>query len=759
MSDRRFLKRKGMLMMLVVGALIFSMIIFLSLVNRVRHESSITNRVYLSEKLYQLASAIGRIAVRKLQKDFETRDPEFCQKIIKAAFNGETGLMSEEDYSSVVMGLDVTKGIVKLLENDGGEIEFSVTYVVDLGKERPFRTPIPGLANSPYERHGNIEIRVSATQMGLTKVCRMRKEFLLTRLLAPPFYRFTLFSHKGAAIDKYVANQTHIHDTGELIRNRPMVCINRLIPNKKQNMEGYDFRFNRADNIVKTIDGKPSFVKSGWIYLGGRGNTTDSTGDSGNLVLNVNAGSADDLLNKKFGEYFHFYFNPKSAGWLISKDWTNWLDSRIPGNKVSDDASKIMIALVDYGYYKGLWEIPFRGKLIFATAVNMYKSRINEDIDRGSSMHLFGTPALCTPTLIFGKVKRRYVRTYAFYFPEVSRVYPLRAFTQNLSYTDFISSEVVDWYRSTLGSKADENFIQDFLNVMTTELDVTKYQVGLPANTPPLGGLDPKIVDYEPYLAGLKNICDPGGPDRKWSEVVPKNGYADDDPEKLCRSDYEFKNDEEIRYNGSIRQLNPRKNYLKDRMTYYIEKNGNKPTFLSKCEFFQKNFMVEDRGKKKLYLNCIIGFAGDLVIDMPLEVIKGGIILCDGKVEVQKPIINSFVANGASSISNPDAFGYLTIVAHNGITLGAGKSGSGPLPEIHGFFVCINDGSGRITVTNPLHIIGGVACDIIDDLVKRGCIIEWGFLPEELSGNKDMALQDFYGLSMGPRDIEIISED
>jgi hypothetical protein len=285
-----------------------------------------------------------------------------------AAFNGQTGKMTEVDYSSVVEGLDVTKAIKNLLENDGGDIEFTVKYIVDLGEQFPFSAPINGMTNSPFERHGHIEVIVSATHQGLTKISRMRKEFLLVRLLAPPFYRFTLFSHKGATLDKNLANQTLVNDSGNLMQNRPLVCLNRFVSKKKADVEGFDFRFNRADNIVKTIDGKPSFVKSGWIYLGGRGNTTDTTGDSGNLVLNVNAGSSDDILSSKFGEYFHFYFNSKSAGWMISKDWTKWLDNHIPGNNIDADASKVMIALVDYGYYKGLWDIQFRNKPLFATA-------------------------------------------------------------------------------------------------------------------------------------------------------------------------------------------------------------------------------------------------------------------------------------------------------------------------------------------------------------------------------------------------------
>jgi len=749
--------RRGMLMLLVVGALVFSMIIFISLVNRVRQESSITNRVSNSEKLYQMASAVGRIAVRKLQREFELPVSEFPKKIMDAAFNGQTGKMTEVDYSSVVEGLDVTKALKNLLENDGGDIEFTVKYIVDLGEKYPFSAPINGMVNSPFERHGYIEVIVTASHQGLTKISRMRKEFLLTRLLAPPFYRFTLFSHKGATLDKNLANQTLVNDSGNLMQNRPLICLNRFIQKRKADVEGFDFRFNRADNIVKTLDGKPSFVKSGWIYLGGRGNTTDTTGDSGNLVLNVNAGSSDDILKTKFGEYFHFYFNSKSAGWMISKDWTKWLDNNIPNNNIDADASKVMIALVDYGYYKGLWDIQFRNKSLFGTAVNIYKTRVNEDIDRGSSMHLFGTPALCTPTLVFGKIKRRYVRTYAFYFPECQRVYPLRSFTQNLSYTDFICNEIPTWYRGVMGSNADENFIRDFYSLMTTELDVAKFQVGLPSNSPPLSGIDPKIVDYEPYLTGLKNICDPGGPDRSWSDVVPRNGYVDDGPEKLCKTDYQFNNDKEIYYNGNIRQIIPPAGYLKDRMAYLIEGEGGRPTFLSKNEFFKKNFIVDDRGKKKLILNCIIGFKGDLIIDMPLQVEKGGIILCDGKVDIQQAITNNFLTGEAQS--NADFFGYLTIVARRSINISAGRAGLGPLPQIHGFFVSVGDGAGRVSPANPLHIIGGVASDNIDDLVKKGCIIEWGFDPMELAGDNDFGQRNFYGLTMGPRDIEIISED
>lgn len=757
--------RKGVLIVVVVGVLLFSMIIFASLVDRVRHESAITNRVSVNERLYQVASAVGRLAVRKLQKDFETRDPEFGQKIIDAAFSDKAGKLASVDYTKVVRSLDVVNAIMTQFKKewgDRGSIDFKVTYTADLGIKAPFQAPITGLNNSPYERKGHIEFEVKVTHMGIEKTCRMRKEFILARLLAPPFYRFTLFSHRGATLSSAQANQTLIKDDGKFAGGKkPLICLNRLIKKKRINDADFDFRLN-STNIVRKIDGVPTFVKNGWIFLGGRGPSKDSTGDDGNLILNVLTGSHDDLLQNTFGEFFHFYFNPNSAGWLISKDWTEWFNNKMNTNIIDSETSRLMIAFVDYGYYKGLWTIPFRNNYLFTIAMNFYKKRISDDIDSGNSLHLFGTPALCTPTLIFGKIKRRYVRTFAFYFTQNARVYPLRAFSgadTNAKLFEFASKEVADWYRSLAGNNADELFIQDFATAFSTNIDANSFQVGFPTNTPPLCGLDPEIRDWEPYMMGLHNICDPGGPDRKWSDVVQKNGYIDNSPDPLCKMDYQFSNDKEINYNGNIREIKVDSSYLRDRMSYMIPSEGGQPIYLSKCEFFKNHFITDEKGTEVLYLNQIIGFDGNLVIDMPLQVAKGGVIICNGSIRINAPIINPYLTGGPLSKNNPDAFGYLTFISDKEIVITAGAPGLGPLPQTHGFFIATNGNSGRVSVDKGLHIIGGVASDDIRSLVDNGCIIEWGFEPEEFAGGKDVSSPDFYGLAMGPRDIEIITEE
>lgn len=98
----------GMIMIIVAGVLLVITIFFTSLIGRVRHENAITNRVSVNERLYQIASAVGRLAVRKLQKDFETnneKDPDFGRKIIKAAFANQTGPLAETDYTRRIKSL------------------------------------------------------------------------------------------------------------------------------------------------------------------------------------------------------------------------------------------------------------------------------------------------------------------------------------------------------------------------------------------------------------------------------------------------------------------------------------------------------------------------------------------------------------------------------------------------------------------------------------------------------------------------------
>ncbi|HNV72893.1 MAG TPA: hypothetical protein PKO06_24505, partial [Candidatus Ozemobacteraceae bacterium] len=91
-----------------------------------------------------------------------------------------------------------------------------------------------------------------------------------------------------------------------------------------------------------------------------------------------------------------------------------------------------------------------------------------------------------------------------------------------------------------------------------------------------------------------------------------------------------------------------------------------------------------------------------------------------------------------------------------------GGGTGGKLPELHAFLIAMNSsGDCRVKTDNPFHLTGGIATDNIEDLVKVGGIIEWGFQRQDVSVSKGnySKQQCFYGLAMGPRDIEVVSED
>jgi len=50
-----------------------------------------------------------------------------------------------------------------------------------------------------------------------------------------------------------------------------------------------------------------------------------------------------------------------------------------------------------------------------------------------------------------------------------------------------------------------------------------------------------------------------------------------------------------------------------------------------------------------LFLNPIIRFKNPINIDVPLEVQKGGIIICDETIKISQPIINPYLNESATT--------------------------------------------------------------------------------------------------------------
>lgn len=759
--------KKGLMVMALAAGLCFVGIIFISLIERMRHEAAITNRVSINERLNQLASAVGRISIRKLQKDIELRDEKHGQAIIDLiTVKHATGAQPAEDFTDIINDMKVIKALKDEFKKKWGKqgelTTFKVEYRMDLGPEKAFSKPIDGIADNNIERKGHIDMDVTVgIDYGVKRKYTIRKEFIFARLLAPPFYRFTLFSHNGANIEDDLANSITYDDTGKVTdgNKRPLVCLNRIQTNDTKNEVNY---VGGPENVVKNR-GADAYIKNGWIYLGGNGTSKDMRGDSGKLILNIVPGIGDDEYKSKFGEYFHFYYDKDSAGWLSITSWSDWLKNNVTGN----GSGICSMVFINYGLYNGLLDIQFGSKMtdyyLFKNKVaSLYKNKtgMSGNLNYGSAMHLFGTPNHCTPTIIFGQVQRRYLRCFALYYSDLKKVFPLRVVTDtnnNKSLTSLwalYSGDIYVWYllskggaeQGTLGDAVRLAFLSNFYEGKVSQAFNIYYN-----GTGNLCGIGPKITDEEPYMMGLQNIAAPKNPELSWKDAVKAPNYCKDKPDDLCVDDYYFNgNDEEIHYTGNIQDiLIDYDDYLKDRTSYTL---GEGKEITMKDEFIQKHFFTDDN-KKEFFLNQIIRIKGNLNIDEKLTVAKGGIIICDGEITVSAPIINKYI-EGASA-DDPDSFGFLTLIAKKGINIKstAGTNAS-PLPVIHGFFIagCGPGTDSRVRCDKPMHIIGGVAADRIDNLVKDGAIIEWGNKPGESSL---LELKDYYGLTLGPRDIEI----
>jgi|GEM_PF-954122 len=777
--------RRGMILVVVVGCLIFVSIIFYSMIDRVRHESAVTARTSTNENLYQLATAIGRLTIRKLQGDIETRDKTLPQNVFDAVFKGQTTAINNIDYSSIINKMDVVKEIVSQFTHLRGPLEIKVEYGIDMGTQFPFKEEFPGLERSNYERRGSINVEVTLTHKPgnrkYVKICKIKKEFFLIRLLAPPFHKFTLFCPRGAELSSQQANRLETDEEGILAPGKkpPLVLYNRLLRSKSTNQPGLDaVKYHTPNGIVNGN----SFVQNAWIYLGGVGRCWAKGGratKADSLILNMCSGLIDDYTANNFGygEFFHFYYNPQSNGWLEIPAWTKWLnDVNAKGNpRIRDnapDGKKMRVAVLNYGLFSvgkngdpPLKDWEFNGSKLFSGIIRPPSSKNNyEVLTLGSSIRLWGTPSLCTPTLVFGPVKRRFLYVYSFFYPETRFVYPIPALPDDRPTFSNWVMQMESWRAAgKLPNRPpynDTDLNDDIGNLfLMGELTYPIYSTGVTGTN--ICPIMPHFSDAEPYMTGLKTIAHPEDANLDWKNAFASNDYTGDKPDKLCANDYCFNNDKEIHYSGSINKLVPKADYLKDKMSYYIpsKKYGN-PIKLSKCTFFD-HFVDKTSGKNEVHLNQIIGFDGDLHVDMPLEVKKGGIIIVNGEITIDQPITNSSLIEPPQT---PDCFGYITFISRKKIKINVGNP-SPPFPQIHGYFICFSDTqNGEVEIVNPVHIIGGVAADKIDKLVDVGGIIEAGYEicadgTSEIGSGKDMTNPDFYGLALGPRDTEVVVED
>ena len=787
----RLKNKKGMLVLVLAAGLVFVAIVFASISNRMRAEALITNRVSINERLNQFASAIGRLAIRKLQRDIELVDTEYGhgQKIVKFIMddNQANADIPLQDYTNVLEDMAVVKDLKKIFEEKYGSHgkigTLKVEYKLHLGNAGFSESTIPGVELNPFERNGHVDMIVTVgIPYGVTRKYTVRKDFIFARLLAAPFYRFTLFCPTGATLSSSVVNACEFNDSGEIKdpRKRPFVCLNRRLAANDQTRTATNYVGN-PENVIKNL-GKDAFIKNGWIYLGAReGSPAEKDiNDNSRMILNVAPGSDDDDLNKKFGEYFHFYYDKNDSGWLIVENWSDYF-TRLFEN-FNSAGNIVKVSMVNYGIHPQLFQnMPFAGINLFKNVVKQYEEDGYKDgikppsgiLKQCSSMHLFGSPKHCTPTLIFGPINRRYLRAFALFFPNMGRVFPLPSVLNQAGLDNVFKGRGGEgetsysifnkWYVSKGGSEEDGAVIGSGIHA---SINYKGYYGGCRANpileSTLTNGIGPLIIDNEPYMKALVNMSDPRNPA---NAAIPTNPFISD-PEGLCNSEeFEFTSEhkDESKFLGKFDDMRiDYSSYLKPVTTYTIG-TGNKeePISIKNNSFIQKHFFAEDNNNKYFLLNQIIRIDGDLDIDEDLIVAQGGIIIASGTINIKSKIINKIIEYGLDK-NDPNNFGYLTLIGRKGIKIDSypGAGGDGLPPKLEAFLIAGLEQGGiekqQVNCNQAIRIIGGVAADRIDDLVRTGSIVEWGMEPNECT---DYSRKDFYGLTLGPRDIELYTAE
>ncbi|MBF0499392.1 MAG: hypothetical protein HQM09_04630 [Candidatus Riflebacteria bacterium] len=793
--------RSGVILLIVIGCLVFTMIVFASMIDRVRHESKMTARGSINEDLYQLASAIGRLTIRKLGNTIETMDGNGYKDIRNAIFNGTA--LTGVDFTSDITQLDVIENLKQ--KDRYKDLVLKVKYSINL--DAPFKsgidTDISGLTppSAQTERSGKIVVETSVTANRHTKTCKLTKVFYVVCLIPPPFHKFTLFATQGAASKQDIVNSLdNIDDGGQVTDMKPnntwppyppLVLWNRYTPLLAGSDKDINFTANQA--LDAWMD-QQTPVKSGWIYLGGQGTTPRPGIESDrNLVLNVCAGDKSPIELNNFGEGFHYYYEANSSGWISSQEWLGWLNGKLSATQ--NCAGRVMLTFVDYGFFSKMWKPPsvisFNGIPLFSKAVKTWDTAFPaEGLKYGSRLHLYGTPTKCTPTLVFGQVRRRFIRTFGFYFPEISKVYPIRAFAKGEWEDDSTGNKFWPELKGYMDDKDKEKsggvakiykisgapedaLIGAMGNIMDNDL---KYQAYLNGVDPSNGLL--RLIPYfydEPYCQGLANLCSPKDTqanfDKSLNVVSSTYGSAD----KLAKDDYAVPSgDTQLHYSGRLKDIKIPKNFLAQKTSYYID--NDKPE-LSKCQFLIDKGILVAGTPYKLLLNQIIRFKKPLIIDKAIDVVRGGIIICDDSIKISCTIRNPYLAPNSGApftppYTDPNSFGFLTLITSKKIeidNLAPDPTKDAPLtyPELHAFLIAMNGASGQISTKGPLHIKGGVALDQLDqpkdfNLLQNGGIIEWGFDPKDIDDFNDPAnpnYPNFFGLAMGPRDVEVVDEE
>ncbi len=745
--------RQGMVVVLIAVVLALIVLLFASFINRVRMESNFTNKIAANESLYQCASAIGRFAAAKATKDFEYKNRPGGFDLVE---NIEKGKTSSINMTATIENYGAVKYMLERVREKTKEPIEIKEVSVSIDNLKPIEQGIAGSNSQAFSNEKTGDIVVSVVfdiGGGVKKAYKIVKDFKYVSLLPHPYSRFTLFlsdfidaNNTDDKLNNSLVNSAGVPDEG----SSPLLCVNSLISSPGNLLEK-DASNNTADTVIdKDLE---NVVKSGWIYLGSNPRTEFKLAESGSPIraaaFNISPahgktmpqGSISKAGEMEYGESFHFYYEPASQGWLRDAAWTAWLKDK----GVSDFVN---MACVNFGFFKEMpsFEMfcrvvpnnPPTKKKLFSGAIDVYRSQNYPGINNTSSLNRdsfsytstilpFGNTAICTPTLIFGPILRRYFTVFGIYSGD--KRLPLFSVGSGdgagLRTAELISAISIHFQRTILPEqrlRINSVFEQAF----EWYNDPFSKWNRIYATTEGLPSSQPQVNHFESYMYVLKNICAPTEPGKDFVSAISsykgvdtiRPFLGDVEPAGVDLANVPIFNDfnfssanNYINYSGTISDLAADIDNIElgRRASYILDgPKEDKFFYLYKSHFFQKHFIIKKANiplfkqmltnKLSMLTNLFAKLAGisspspdivselylnkavkiDLkkgqtfVIDQPLFVRAGGIIDCgEGDIEIRAPIINEEISiDTMSDITPKEAvtmpkYPFLTLIGNN----------------------------------------------------------------------------------------------
>jgi len=641
--------RKAMTTAIVIGLFMVIFILFYSLSNMLRQQAFTTGRFSQISVMANLADAGCAMGLNELEAQLNDQKSDVFQALYSLDTKGKVvSKLSEKTGKKIEFTHKDFKELDDIVKDVPGA---SVKIAIEIRYLREF-LPDGHIINNDREKIGVAEVVSKATNSLVSQTIREKRNIKVTCSALPVVSRFSFY-----------------------LREANITPLNQKVP---LTINGANKKPSSAFNLIEvkengsgSLNGNPVIVKNtaagehGWVFLGGKANGAKPEDP---VLINIAGGATE------FGEDHHLFRanGPPPASCYLNKNAGNNGHGFKGNNPAADEA-----AFYDVGFSDDI--INCDNLVNLNTLINEFKpqSATANDKAYSSVLHFFGSAKDDNNknNIMLGNVWRAYGVLGIFRCDKQGSGFANAGFFKCLGNTDYTN----EWNVAKNGP-CGCNFCQEVIasgnanppkptSMLTTDPWPPNSHYALTTEQYAMWKFDTKT--YQEYCNAMSqikvdNYFESGELLDNYKEVLKpedKNHYCSVIPSQKANSEF-FKNVVKYQDYAEDQSLNDfgfTSRYFSSigRMTMRITKKAEADELWKEC--------IQGGTLK---LGKVVVFADDLTIPAISDIERGGVIVCEKDITIQK-----IDFKGRKDLSQKDklALGLLTIVSLGGkITIKGG---------------------------------------------------------------------------------------